>query len=143
MRDDSDDSGTSRGVCLLLQYLLQSCLRGGRGIVQDMCYERRRAEAFPGAALTPAGVWPGGNGTPGPVVVFIPALPIITYTKLFARARAGGASRIEFFFCRHRSYKDFISKRTGSRARRKEEGRVVHDEPRRAPPNLSGICSIH
>jgi hypothetical protein len=32
-------------VCLLLQYLLQSCSRGGRGIVEDMCYERRRAEA--------------------------------------------------------------------------------------------------
>jgi len=26
-------------VCLLLQYLLQSCSRGGRGIVEDMCYE--------------------------------------------------------------------------------------------------------
>ena len=24
-------------VCLLLQYLLQSCSRGGRGIVEDMC----------------------------------------------------------------------------------------------------------
>ena len=34
-----------RCVCLLLQYLLQSCSRGGRGIVEDMCYERRRAEA--------------------------------------------------------------------------------------------------
>ena len=34
------------GMCLLLQYLLQSCSRGGRGIVEDMCYERRRAEAF-------------------------------------------------------------------------------------------------
>jgi hypothetical protein len=123
MRDDSDDSGTSRGVCLLLQYLLQSCLRGGRGIVQDMCYERRRAEAFPGAALTPAGVWPGGNGTPGPVVVFIPALPIITYTKLFARARGGGASRIEFFFCRHRSYKDLsLSERAQERGGKKREG---------------------
>ena len=33
-------------VCLLLQYLLQSCSRGGRGIVEDMCYERRRAEAL-------------------------------------------------------------------------------------------------
>jgi hypothetical protein len=32
-------------VCLLLQYLLQSCSREGRGIVEDMCYERRRAEA--------------------------------------------------------------------------------------------------
>jgi len=31
-------------VCLLLQYLLQSCSRGGRGIVEDMCYERRQAE---------------------------------------------------------------------------------------------------
>ena len=32
-------------ACLILQDLLQSCLRGGRGIVEDMCYERRRAEA--------------------------------------------------------------------------------------------------
>jgi hypothetical protein len=44
---------TSRGlgvwvlcaVCLLLQYLIQSCARGGRRIVEDMCYEIRRAEA--------------------------------------------------------------------------------------------------
>jgi hypothetical protein len=61
-----------RNVCLLLQYLLQSCSRGvlrvgcgcvclflkqyllhrevkvvrvGSGIVENMCYERRRAEA--------------------------------------------------------------------------------------------------
>jgi hypothetical protein len=32
-------------VCLLLQDLLQSRSRGGRGIVEDMCYERR-AEAY-------------------------------------------------------------------------------------------------
>jgi hypothetical protein len=32
-------------VCLLLQYLIQSCWRGGRRIVEDMCYEIRRAEA--------------------------------------------------------------------------------------------------
>jgi hypothetical protein len=32
-------------VCLLLQYLLQSCSRGGRGIVEDICYERRRDDA--------------------------------------------------------------------------------------------------
>ncbi len=32
-------------VCLLLQDLVQSCLRGGGGILEDMCYERRRAEA--------------------------------------------------------------------------------------------------
>jgi hypothetical protein len=31
-------------VCLILQYIKQSCLRGGKGIVKDMCYERRRAE---------------------------------------------------------------------------------------------------
>jgi hypothetical protein len=28
-------------VCLLLQYLFQSCSRGGRGIVKDMCYGGR------------------------------------------------------------------------------------------------------
>jgi hypothetical protein len=32
-------------VCLLLQDLLQSCSRGGRRRVEDMCYERRRADA--------------------------------------------------------------------------------------------------
>jgi CRISPR/Cas system CSM-associated protein Csm2 small subunit len=32
-------------VCLLLQYLIQSCARGGRRIVEDMWYEIRRAEA--------------------------------------------------------------------------------------------------
>jgi hypothetical protein len=32
-------------VCLLLQYLIQSCARWGRRIVEDMCYEIRRAEA--------------------------------------------------------------------------------------------------
>ena len=31
-------------VCLLLQDLVQSCLRGEGGILEDMCYERRRAE---------------------------------------------------------------------------------------------------
>jgi hypothetical protein len=31
--------------CLLLQYLIQSYVRGGRRIVEDMCYEIRRAEA--------------------------------------------------------------------------------------------------
>jgi hypothetical protein len=36
----------SECVCvLLLQDLLQSCSRGGRRRVEDMCYERRRAEA--------------------------------------------------------------------------------------------------
>ena len=33
------------GCCLLLQYLIQSCARGGRRIVEDMYYEIRRAEA--------------------------------------------------------------------------------------------------
>jgi hypothetical protein len=28
--------------CLLLQYLIQSCARGGTRIVEDMCYEIRR-----------------------------------------------------------------------------------------------------
>jgi hypothetical protein len=32
-------------VCLLLQDLVQSCLHGGGGRWEDMCYERRRAEA--------------------------------------------------------------------------------------------------
>ena len=38
--------GSTSGVCvLLLQDLLQSCARGGRRRVEDMRYERRRAEA--------------------------------------------------------------------------------------------------
>ena len=32
-------------VFLLVQDLVQGCLRGGGGRVEDMCYERRRAEA--------------------------------------------------------------------------------------------------
>jgi hypothetical protein len=36
---------THDGCCLLLQYLIQSCASGGRRIVEDMCYEIRRAEA--------------------------------------------------------------------------------------------------
>jgi hypothetical protein len=31
-------------TCLLLQDLVQSCLLGGGGILEDMCYEGRRAE---------------------------------------------------------------------------------------------------
>ena len=47
MHEDSQfESVLSECVCLLLQDLLQSCSRGGRGIVEDMCYERRRAEAL-------------------------------------------------------------------------------------------------
>jgi hypothetical protein len=34
-----------RCVCLLLQDLVQSCLRGRGGILGDMCYERQQAEA--------------------------------------------------------------------------------------------------
>jgi hypothetical protein len=43
-----DERGAIRGpvercVCLLLQDLVQSCLRGEGGILEDMCHERRRA----------------------------------------------------------------------------------------------------
>jgi hypothetical protein len=38
-------SGVTRCVFLLLQDLVQSCLREGGGLWEDMCYERRRAEA--------------------------------------------------------------------------------------------------
>jgi hypothetical protein len=44
IRRRPDFSG-DRCVCLLLQYPIQSCARGGRRIVEDMCYEIRRAEA--------------------------------------------------------------------------------------------------
>ena len=40
-----DRGGDIRSVCLLLQYLLQSCSRGGNVGMEDMCYERLRAEA--------------------------------------------------------------------------------------------------
>ena len=46
--------GVEERECLLLQYLLQSWSRGGRGIVEDMCYERRRAEACVAATETAA-----------------------------------------------------------------------------------------
>ena len=38
-------------VCVLLQYLLQSCSRGGRGIAEDMCYERRESRDLPSPLL--------------------------------------------------------------------------------------------
>jgi hypothetical protein len=37
-------SGGAR-VCVYYCGHITSCSRGGRGIVEDMCYERRRAEA--------------------------------------------------------------------------------------------------
>jgi hypothetical protein len=37
--------GGTQPECLLLQYRIQSCARGGRRIVEDMCYEIQRAEA--------------------------------------------------------------------------------------------------
>jgi hypothetical protein len=39
------EQGAGAVCVLLLQDLLQSCARGGRRRVEDMCYERRRAEA--------------------------------------------------------------------------------------------------
>jgi hypothetical protein len=46
-RQSIDNTSKKLGwcVCLLLQYLIQSCARGGRRIVEDMCYEIQRAEA--------------------------------------------------------------------------------------------------
>ena len=71
---------------LLLQDLLQSCARGGRRRVEDMCYERRRAEACVDVSAHHALVNAGGVCvyvfiTAG---VFITAVPI---TKLFAWIR--------------------------------------------------------
>ena len=41
-----DFGKASKSTCVFItQYLSQSCSRGGRGIVEDMCYEGRRAEA--------------------------------------------------------------------------------------------------
>ncbi len=44
-RRPTTDRNARLCVCLLLQDLVQSCLRGEGGILEDMCYERRRAEA--------------------------------------------------------------------------------------------------
>jgi hypothetical protein len=41
-------------VCLLLEYLLYSCSRRERGIVEDMCYGRRRAEACVDGLVCPS-----------------------------------------------------------------------------------------
>ena len=49
-------------LCLLLQYLLQSCSRGGRGIVEDMCYARRRAEAC-GGLVCPSAILTSANNS--------------------------------------------------------------------------------
>jgi hypothetical protein len=57
----SSSKGRHRGVsvcaclmCILLQYLLQSCSRGGRGIVEDMCESLRDDEPPARAAAKPA-----------------------------------------------------------------------------------------
>jgi hypothetical protein len=87
-------------VCLLLQDLLQRCSWGGRRREEDMCYERRRAEACVDEsahhALVNTGVGSRARlfvmpNTPRErsVCVFITAGPI---TKLFA---GGGRRRVE------------------------------------------------
>ena len=50
-------------MCVLLQDLVQSCLRGEGGILEDMCYERRRAEACVdwGAREEPGTLTQGGG----------------------------------------------------------------------------------
>ncbi len=98
-------------VCLLLQDLVQSCLRGEGGILEDMCYERRRAEACVDGLLCPSrqlsvyrdgvcvyycstyykAVREGGGEDMcyerlRVLCVFITAVPI---TKLFARGGGG------------------------------------------------------
>jgi hypothetical protein len=45
VKEGGGGCGRRRCVCLLLQYLIQNCSRGGKRIVEDMCYEIRRAEA--------------------------------------------------------------------------------------------------
>ena len=57
----SSSKGWHRGVrvcaclmCILLQYLLQSCSRGGRGIVEDMCESLKDDEPPARAAAKPA-----------------------------------------------------------------------------------------
>jgi hypothetical protein len=56
----------SHRVCLLLQYLLQSCSRGGRGIVEDMWYESifSRSRDHPQVRLGVL-VWDSGVHTGG------------------------------------------------------------------------------
>jgi hypothetical protein len=64
--------------CLLLQYLLQSCSRGGRRVVEDMCHEIRRAE--PSAEGDKAVVTPAPDG------------PGCTSMSAAKRSRGGGSS---------------------------------------------------
>ena len=45
VRDRALERARESIVCLLLQDLLQSCAGWGKRIVEDMCYEIRRAEA--------------------------------------------------------------------------------------------------
>jgi hypothetical protein len=66
-------------VCvLLLQDLLQSCARGGRRRVEDMCYERRRAEACVDESAHHALVEARRGGTreePGTLIQGAPVFP--------------------------------------------------------------------
>jgi len=55
------NAGEREIVCLLLQDLLQSCARGVRRRVEDMCYERRRAEACVDESAHDALVTAGGR----------------------------------------------------------------------------------
>ena len=95
-------------MCLLLQYLLSSCSREGRGIVKDICYEpgtsTQGAPVFPGSSrvgiepktpgwlvqdrtTSPSGIWSppwAGRGASSArrivedMCVFITAVPIFT-----------------------------------------------------------------
>ena len=73
-------------VCLLLQYQLQSCSREGTGIVEDMCYERRRAQAKACVDFGVVRVCPSCTVTVGVMYVFITVVPTI---KLFAWGGGG------------------------------------------------------
>jgi hypothetical protein len=44
-KPNNAEAGWATCCCLLLQYLIQSCARGGRRTVEDMCYEIQRAGA--------------------------------------------------------------------------------------------------
>jgi hypothetical protein len=69
-------------VCLLLQDLVQSCLRGEGGILEDMCYERRRREVREGSCI-------------GSATMLQPwALRLILNTAALAAVSHGAASNV-------------------------------------------------